>query len=205
MKKIYKLTNLVNNAVIGKYHSKQDAARGMEEAIEDFNDEEPEGGIQLTPFDFKLEEIGSNEINDIVDDFDTARAYLGGNPNNDYTVSQKVVSRNTVKLDDVTTLVNELNPSHVKALIAMNRLFTIAEAWNKADGFEPDWEDTTQEKWFPRFKYDANSAGFAYAFTSNSPSYAYASLGSRLCFKSQSRAKQFGQQFIDLWNEVLLF
>ena len=201
MKKIYKLTNLVNNAVIGKYHSKQDAARGMEEAIEDFNDEEPDGE---TPFDFKLEEVESSEINEIVDDFDTARAYLGGNPNNDYTVAQKVVSRNTVKLDDVTTLVNELNPSHVKALIAMNRLFTIAEAWNKADGFEPDWEDTTQNKWFPWFRYDGAPAGFAYASTLDSPSYAYASFGSRLCFKSQSRAKQFGQQFIDLWNEVLL-
>lgn len=205
MKKIYKLTNLVSNEVVGKYHSKQDAARGMEEAIEDFNEEEPDGETQLTPFDFKLEEVESSEINDFVDDFDTARAYLGGNPNNDYKVAQKVVSRNTVKLDDVTTLVNELNPSHVKALIAMNRLYTIAEAWNKADGFEPDWEDKKQNKWFPWFYYDTKTAGFAYAITYCSPSYTFAYIGSRLCFKSSSRAKQFGEQFIDLWNEVLLF
>jgi hypothetical protein len=203
--KMYRLINLVDNEVVGKYHTRQDAVSDMEDSIECFNDDEPDEEKQLTPFDFKLEEIESNEINDIVTDYEIARAYLGGKPNNDFTVSQKVVSRNTVKLDDASILVNELNPSHVKALIAMNRLFTIAEAWNKADGFVPDWEDKGQGKWFPWFYYDTKTAGFASANANNAPSRTHARIGSRLCFKSPSRAKQFGEQFIDLWNEVLLF
>lgn len=203
--KMYRLINLVDNEVVGKYHTKQDAVADMEDSIECFNDDEPDEEKQLTPFDFKLEEIDSSEINDIVTDYELARAFLGGKPNNDFTVSQKVVSRNTVKLNDASILVNELNPSHVKALIALNRLFTIAEAWNKADGFVPDWEDKKQEKWFPWFYYDTKTAGFAYSGTSSAPSYTSALIGSRLCFKSSSRAKQFGEQFSDLWNEVLLF
>lgn len=203
--KMYRLINLVDNEVVGKYHTRQDAVAGMEDSIEGFNDDEPDEGKQLTPFDFKLEEIDSNEINDIVTDYALARAFLGGKPNSDFTVSQKVVSRNTVKLNDASILVSELNPSHVIALIAMNRLFTIAEAWNKADDFVPDWEDAKQEKWFPWFYYDTNTAGFAYSNANDAPARTFAYFGSRLCFKSSSRAKQFGEQFIDLWNEVLLF
>lgn len=202
---MYRLINLVDNEVVGKYHTRQDAVAGMEDSIEGFNDDEPDEEKQLTPFDFKLEEINSSEINEIVTDYESARAYLGGKPNNDFTVSKKVVSNNTVKLNDVSIFVNELNPSHVKALIAMNRLFTIAEAWNKADDFVPDWENCKQRKWFPWFYYDTKTAGFACSHTHFAPSFTAAHFGSRLCFKSPSRAEQFGKQFIDLWNEVLLF
>lgn len=202
---MYRLINLVDNEVVGKYHTRQDAVAGMEDSIEGFNDDEPDEEKQLTPFDFKLEEIDSSEINDIVTDYESARAYLGGKPNNDFTVSKKVVSNNTVKLNDVSIFVNELNPSHVKALIAMNRLFTIAEAWNKADDFVPDWGNRKQDKWFPWFWYNTKTAGFAYSTANYAPSHTIANFGSRLCFKSSSRAEQFGKQFIDLWNEVLLF
>ena len=202
---MYRLINLVDKEVVGKYHTKQDAVAGMEDSIEGFNDDEPDEEKQLTPFDFKLEEIDSSEINDIVTDYEIARAYLGGKPNNDFTVSKKVVSNNTVKLNDVSIFVNELNPSHVKALIAMNRLFTIAEAWNKADDFVPDWENRKQDKWFPWFGYNTQTAGFACSDTYDAPSNTLVHIGSRLCFKSSSRAEQFGKQFIDLWNEVLLF
>jgi len=108
-------------------------------------------------------------------------------------------------LEDVTRLVDALNPSHVKALIALNELFTIAEAWNKADDFVPDFSNSRQDKWFPWFVYDEDRAGFVYAYTSDAPSYTNANIGSRLCFKTANRARQFGNQFIDLWNKVLLF
>lgn len=200
MKKIYKLINLASNEVIGRYCTKQDAVAGMEDTIGFFNNEEPDEEKYLTPFDFMLEEADSSEINEMVTDFETARAYLGGMPNNDFTVSKKIASNNTVKLSDVTTLVNELNPSHVKALIALNRLFTIAQAWNTADNFTPDWEDEFQCKMFPCFEYD----GSGFAAADCAPSNAGAHFGSRLCFKSPKRACQFGEQFIGLWNDALL-
>jgi len=93
---------------------------------------------------------------------------------------------------------------HAKAMVAMYKLITIAEAWNKSDNFVPDYDNTNQYKWFPWFQ-KRGTAGFVYAFTDNAASAAYAYVGSRLCFSTSERAEQFGKQFIDLWNDFLLF
>ena len=89
-------------------------------------------------------------------------------------------------------------------MIALNELFTIAEAWNKEDGFVPDFSDINQWKYFPWFIYNNDAAGFVFAATTYMATYANAYFGSRLCFKTEERARQFGEQFIDLWNKVLL-
>ena len=98
----------------------------------------------------------------------------------------------------------DINLKHIKALIALNKLFTIAEAWNKEDGFVPDFSDWEQDKWFPWFTYDKDAAGFVFVGTNITPTYANASIGSRLCFKTPERAKQFGKQFVDMYNEIFL-
>ena len=98
----------------------------------------------------------------------------------------------------------DINPKHIEALIALNKLFTLAEAWNKEDGFVPDFSDWEQDKWFPWFKYDKDAAGFVCAATNTTPTSANARIGSRLCFKSSERAEQFGKQFADLYNKVFL-
>ena len=158
----------------------------------------------LSPFDFVLEEVECKEVNEVITDFESARKALGFKPNMDFIVTQKVVSRNAVRLEDVTRLVQSLNQSHIEALIALNELFTIAQAWNKEDGFVPDFSDWYQDKWFPWFDYDKDAAGFVCAGTYNAPSGADAYVGSRLCFKSSARAAQFGKQFADLYNKVFL-
>ena len=159
----------------------------------------------LSPFDFVLEEVECKEVNEVITDFESARKALGGKPNADFTVSKKILSGNVVQLEDVARLVTDINPKHIEALIALNELFTIAQAWNKEDGFVPDFSDWQQNKWFPWFKYDKDAAGFVYALTNHAPTCASATIGSRLCFKSSARAAQFGKQFIDLWNDVFLF
>lgn len=205
MKK-YLVTNKKTKEVCGKFDSKSEAADEMMVFINEHNEElDSDDEDYLTPFDFILEEIESKEINDIVTSYEEARKYLGGKPNNDFTVAKKVVSGNCVKLDEVTRLVKDINPSHVKALIALNELFTIAQAWNKEDEFEPDFSNSNQYKYFPWFVYDNGSAGFVDAATYNTAAYTIAHFGSRLCFKTPERARQFGEQFIDLWNDVLLF
>ena len=94
---------------------------------------------------------------------------------------------------------------HAKAMVAMYKLITIAEAWNKADNFVPDFSNRNQYKYFPWFVYNDKDAGFVFAYTTNSASTAYAYFGSRLCFSTSERAEQFGKQFVDLWNDFLLF
>ena len=194
--------------VIGRFANKVNAVNAMNDYIDDFNTENDLDSSDddfLTPFDFTLEIEEAKEVNELITNFEEARKALKGLPNDDFTVSKKVVSGNCVQLDEVTRLVEDLNPKHVKALIALNELFTIAQAWNKEDGFVPDFSNTNQSKWFPWFVYKKDAAGFVSASTYIAPSNASAHFGSRLCFKTPARARQFGEQFIDLWNDVLLF
>lgn len=93
---------------------------------------------------------------------------------------------------------------HFEALDALNKLFTIAKAWNVMDGFVPDFSDGNQAKWFPWFVYDRDAAVFVYVCAHFTSTAASANIGSRLCFKTSERAKQFGKQFSYLYNKVFL-
>lgn len=148
----------------------------------------------LSPFDFILEEVEYSEVNEIITDFESARETLGLKPNVAYIP----------KSGDVKRLVTDINPKHIEALIALNRLFTIAEAWNKEDKFVPDFSNRRQDKWIPWFDYDTNTARFMFRNTFNAPTTAY-NFGPRLCFKTPERAEQFGKQFVDLYNKVFLW
>ena len=90
--------------------------------------------------------------------------------------------------------------------IARRKLETIAEALN--EGWKPDWKDMTQEKYRPWFyiekKSSGASAGLAYAFTSRTPSSAYANIGSRLCYRTHTLAVYAAQTFTHLYEEILV-
>lgn len=205
MKK-FLVTNKKTQEICGKFDSKNEAGDKVMDFITEHNEDlDSDDEDYLTPFDFAIEEIEIKEINQVVTNFEEARKYLGGKPNADFTVSKKSLSGNSVNLQDVARLVNDINPKHVKALIALNELFTIAQAWNKEDGFTPDFSDRSQTKWFPWFVYSDDAAGFVCAHAYATASAASAIIGSRLCFKTSARARQFGEQFIDLWNDFLLF
>lgn len=153
----------------------------------------------LSPFDFKLEEVECGDINEVITDFESAREALGLNI--DYELPKYMTN--------VARLVEAITPTHIEVLIAINKLFTIAEAWNKEDGFFPNFSAWNQDKWFPRFRYDDAAAGFVcadahYTSTHYTPTNATAFIGSRLCFKTSERAAQFGKQFTDIYNRVFL-
>ena len=188
--------------VFGEYNSRKEASDILMEYIYYFND--CSDGDYISPFDFTLEEVECKEVNEVITDFETAKKYLVGNTNDDFIVDKERFSKSVVKIKKAEILIKELNPKHIEALVALNRLFTIAEAWNKADGFVPDFSDWHQEKWFPWFKYDKDAAGFVCAHADSTHVYASAFLGSRLCFKSSARAAQFGKQFIEIYNKFFL-
>lgn len=158
----------------------------------------------VSPFDFIIEEVECKDVSEVITDFESARKALGLKPNDGLAVIQRLVGGGAISLKDVAHFIDELNPKHLDALIALNRLFTIAEAWNKEDGFVPDFSDWNQDKWFPWFKYDKDAAGFVFEATDNPPADVDMYFGSRLCFKSSVRAAQFGKQFADLYNKVFL-
>lgn len=188
--------------LFGVYASQEEASLKVVEYINDSNDDLE--GDYVSPFDFVLEEVECKEVNEVITDFETARKFLGIKPNDEFTVVRKKHSEIDIQFDDVESLVDDINPKHIEALVALNRLFTISEAWNKADGFVPDFSDWNQAKYYPCFKYDKDTAGFVSAATAYAHSGADAAFGSRLCFKTSERAEQFGKQFADLYNKVFI-
>ena len=188
--------------VFGEYNSRKEASDILMEYIYYFND--CSDGDYISPFDFVLEEVECKEVNEVITDFETARKFLGIKPNDEFTVVRKKHSESDIQFDDVESLVDDINPKHIEALIALNKLFTIADAWNKEDGFVPDFSNGNQCKYFPWFIYNNAAAGFVCAYTHYSPVYASAYLGSRLCFKTSERAAQFGKQFAHLYNKVFI-
>lgn len=182
------------------FDAKVDAIEAMNEEIDKYNDKynltEEEG---LSPFDFTMDVVEveeKKEDNDIEKDFEDARDKLD---------SFNVTSDEAAKhFDSLAQLIRNANPRHIKALIALNKLFTIAEKWNKEDGFVPDFSNKGQWKYFPWFEYSKEAAGFVFAYTYGTASFATANIGSRLCFKSESRAEEFGKKYVDLYNEVFL-
>ena len=183
------------------FDAKVDAIEAMNEEIDRYNElhglTEEEG---LSPFDFTMDVVEVEDKKEdnggIEKDFEDAREELD---------SFKVTSDEAAKhFDSLAQLIKNANPRHIKALIALNKLFTIAEKWNKEDGFVPDFSNKVQWKYFPWFEYSKEAAGFVFATTSNAASVAAANFGSRLCFKSESRAEEFGKKYVDLYNEVFL-
>ena len=195
MKK-YRVIQKGNGAIFGEFETRGQAAKEIMKYLNGLND----GGVViLSPFDF--EEIEC-DVNETITDFEIAREALGIKPNDEFTVVRK--GHSDIEFDYVESLVDDINPKHIEALMALNKLFTIAEAWNKEDGFVPDFSDWSQNKWYPWFKYDKDAAGFVCATANYTPAYASAYLGSRLCFKTSERAAQFGKQFVELYNKVFL-
>lgn len=179
------------------HESREEAGRELMRYLS-YHNESWDVDNHLSPFDFVLEEVERPQVNEVVTDFKRARKALGLKPNTCYNLSEHVPK-----------FVSDINPKHIEALIALNKLFTIAEAWNKEDGFVSDLSDWEQDKWFPRFKYDEDDAGFVCADTQYTSTHytltnVAAYIGSRLCFKTSERAAQFGKLFVDLYNKVFL-
>ena len=179
------------------HNSRKEAGRELMRYLS-YHNENWDVDNHLSPFDFVLEEVDSKEVNETITDFEGAREMLG----------LKALGFLN-KFDDVTKLISDINPKHIEALIALNRLFTIAQAWNKEDGFVSDFSDCEQDKWFPRFRYDDDDAGFVcadaqYMSTHYTLTNVAAYIGSRLCFKTSERAAQFGKLFVDLFNKIFL-
>ena len=187
------------------YDTRNEAVQGIMDYVSGYNDVlGMEDSKRISPFDFKVEEVDVDDVDGVITSFGLAVQYLGLDVNDGYEVyGREKRGVGSLKKRDVERLVRELNPRHVEALIALNELFTIAEAWNKADGFVPDFSDKEQQKHFPWFAYDKDVARFSPS-GSMSTAYISALFGERLCFKARERAKQFGLRFAGLFNKFLM-
>ena len=85
------------------------------------------------------------------------------------------------------------------AMNAFAKLNFIVKALN--EGWEPDWKNSNQYKYYPWFK--ANESGFGFSLTYCDLWRTLTAVGSRLCFKTSDLAIYAGKQFEAIYNEFL--
>lgn len=75
-------------------------------------------------------------------------------------------------------------------------------AKSKRDGWEPDWNDSSQYKYYPWFDYEAG-VGFVVDGTRYADAYSGTGVGSRLCFPNREMAIEFAKENIELYRIIL--
>ena len=88
---------------------------------------------------------------------------------------------------------------HRESAYAEHKLITICEALNQ--GWEPDYTNASEYKYFPRFNWVAGS-GFVFHATYYVITDSY--FGARLCYKSAALSNFAGKIFIKEYNEWLI-
>lgn len=83
--------------------------------------------------------------------------------------------------------------------IARRKLETIIEALN--EGWKPNINNHQEYKWYCYFNWSNTSLGCSSAY---SPAFAGTSIGVRLILKSKKLADYIGEQFKELYKEMLL-
>lgn len=88
-----------------------------------------------------------------------------------------------------------------KAYVAFHKLVVITRALN--EGWRPDWSNTNQPKWFNWWWTKVMRASPVRSLYA--PSAADATIGSRLCFKSEALADYAAETFKELYEDYLMF
>lgn len=111
-----------------------------------------------------------------------------------------------LNLDPAALLVvTGLPEKHQKALIAHYQLITIAQALN--DGWEPDWTNHSQWKYYPWFDVEAkeDKTGVGLSYHDYASTLSFTGIGSRLCYHSEELAAYAGTIFKDLYEVYFLY
>lgn len=83
---------------------------------------------------------------------------------------------------------------------ALFKMVVIIEALN--EGWKPDWDNCNECKYYPWFWMSPSSFAFGVSYFGLGD--ASAGSGSRLKLKSRELAKYCGEQFKDIWKDILL-
>ncbi len=166
-----------NENLQGRYDNVEEA----QDTVKKLTEDEGNGSI----FDYFYKEEDYEEITDRVKTYEDACKVLGVEP-----INEQNAKAQGFRSDE----------------IARRKLETIAAALN--EGWKPDWNNTDQYKYYPYFYIQENakgaSAGPSYASTSDTASSATATFGSRLCFYASRLARYAGNQFTDLYEQILI-
>ena len=88
-------------------------------------------------------------------------------------------------------------------IIGNQELIVIAKALN--EGWQPDWKNDNEYKYFPWFKMDDSSSAGRFSFCGSDARLSYSFVSSRLCFKSRELSNYAGNQFEDIYRKVFIY
>jgi hypothetical protein len=130
-----------------------------------------------------------------------AKKIKESSPEFDYTTIKtfedacKKVNTDPAKLPDVSGILEEF----AKPIIAAYKLLIIYKAINNE--WKPDWSNWDQYKYYPWF--EVLSSGFGFSHSTYGYDCTHTTVGSRLCFESEEKAKYAGNQFLQLYKDFL--
>lgn len=167
-----------NENLQGRYDNVEEA----QDTVKKLTEDEGNGSI----FDYFYKEEDYEEITDRVKTYEDACKVLGVEP-----INEQNAKAQGFRSDE----------------IARRKLETIAAALN--EGWKPDWNNTDQYKYYPYFYIQENakgkgSAGLSCAAADGAAARAAAAVGSRLCFYASRLARYAGNQFTDLYEQILI-
>lgn len=167
-----------NENLQGRYDNVEEA----QDTVKKLTEDEGNGNI----FDYFYKEEDYEEITDRVKTYEDACKVLGVEP-----INEQNAKAQGFRSDE----------------IARRKLETIAAALN--EGWNPDWNNTDQYKYYPYFYIQKNakgkgSAGLSCARTNYAAANTSAAFGSRLCFYASRLARYAGNQFTDLYEQILI-
>lgn len=128
---------------------------------------------------------------------------------NEDTDKANPVDQNTIYFGDIQSYEDALKylgrdpipETGDESVDAFIKLKTIAEAWNKIDGFEVVYDLDAPTKYYPYF-WKSSRSGFGCC--NSYPSASDSAVGGRLCFRTLEIAVLFGDIFRDLYAEYLM-
>lgn len=167
-----------NENLQGRYDNVEEA----QDTVKKLTEDEGNGSI----FDYFYKEEDYEEITDRVKTYEDACKVLGVEP-----INEQNAKAQGFRSDE----------------IARRKLETIAAALN--EGWKPDWNNTDQYKYYPYFYIQENakgkgSAGLSCADADHTAANTAADVGSRLCFYASRLARYAGNQFTDLYEQILI-
>jgi len=104
---------------------------------------------------------------------------------------------------DPATIIPDMSAYPVKrraALVAFAKLMIIAEVLN--GGWIPNWDDSTELKYFCWF--DMDQPGFRLHAVFSENTFCYSCCGSQICFKTMALAEHAAHHFLDLYRDLMV-
>lgn len=106
----------------------------------------------------------------------------------------------SVSRTKLQALCNEADSSSLNALLAFNKLMTLAKAWNKIDDFKPSYENE-KEMFIPCFEVVGGDFKLMCVSQALKTAIKYPT---EMCFKTAESAARFGEFFADDYKKLLL-